>query len=382
MDKEYTYKFRLFPTEAQMTSLNKHFGSVRYVYNYFLDRRTKFYINAKEKQLSKKYLNYLDDAKALTELKQQKETEWLYDCNAQSLQHALKHLDGAFNRFYKKLGGYPKFKKRKNKQSFRIPQTVEIKEGKLHFTKFIEGIVYDQHRKTEGEIQNATITKNSAGQYFACISVTKDIQHKPKINKKIGIDLGIKTLVVGSDGTTYPNIKPYHNLEKLIKIRTKALNRTKRKEDGSDSKGRQKARQYLAKLHNKIANIRNNHLHQISSKIINENQVIAIEDLNVAGMMKNRKLSKSIWDCSWSELTRQIMYKADWYGREVIKVDRFFPSSKTCGYCGFINDNLTLADREWTCLRCNKTHDRDRNAANNILTQGLNTIQTVVEPRS
>ena len=388
MKKEYTYKFRLFPTEAQCTLLNKHFGSVRFVYNHFLDRRNQFYLNAKEKQLAKKSLNYLDDAKALTELKQQPETEWLYECNAQSLQHSLKHLDGAFNRFFKKLSGFPKFKSRRSKQSFRIPQTVEVHDGKVYFTKFMEGIAYDQHRPIEGTIQNATVVKNPAGQYFICIGVERDIQPKPKVEKQIGLDLGIKTLVVGSDGTTYPNIKPYRNLEKLIAQRTKAFERTKRikteqlDSDGKnivvDSKGRIKAREYLAKVYNRAANIRSNHLHQISSKIINENQVIVLEDLNVSGMMKNRKLSKSIWDCSWSELVRQIIYKADWYGREVVRVDRFYPSSKTCGkevngeVCGFINNNLTLEDREWTCPRCGTQHDRDRNAANNILRQGLN----------
>lgn len=388
MKREYTYKFRLFPTEDQKVLLNKHFGSIRWAYNHFLERRNQFYLNAKEKQLARKSLNYFDDVKHLTELKQQAETEWLYECNAQSLQHALKHLDGAFNRFYKKLGGFPKFKSRRSKQSFRVPQTVKIKNGKLYFTKFMNGIAYDQHREVEGEIQNATIVKNPAGQYFACIGVTKDIQPKPKVEKTIGIDLGIKTLVVGSDGTTYPNINPYRNLEKLIAQRTKAFERTKRVKtdkldsDGKniivDSKGRIKAREYLAKVYNKAANIRSNHLHQISSKIINENQVIVMEDLNVAGMMKNRKLSKSIWDCSWSELIRQIMYKAEWYGKTVVKIDRFYPSSKTCGACGFIKQDLTLEDREWNCPRCDVQHDRDKNSANNILIQGLNTKNKTV----
>lgn len=378
MKKEYTYKFRLFPTEKQKVLLNKHFGSIRFVYNYFLDRRNKFYLNAKEKQLAKKSLNYLDDAKALTELKKQEDKDWLYECNAQSLQHSLKHLDGAFNRFYKKLGGFPRFKSKRSKQSFRVPQTVEIRNGKVCFTKFMEGIAYDKHREIEGEIQNATITCNPAGQYFVCIGVKRDIQTKEKKEKAVGVDLGIKTLVVCSDGNTYPNIKPHKNLERLIKIRSKALSRTKRNKDGIESKGRLDARRYLAKVYNKASNIRNNHLHQISSRIINENQVIVLEDLNVKGMVKNRRLSKSISDCSWSELVRQLTYKADWYGREIIKIDRFYPSSKTCNECGFINDFLTLQDRKWTCPKCKTNLNRDLNAARNILRQGLNSKNKTV----
>jgi len=170
----------------------------------------------------------------------------------------------------------------------------------------------------------------------------------------VGIDLGVKDLATCSDGVVFPNIRPYRTLETTRRIRAKALSRTKK-----DSKGRNKARLALAKLDNKISNIRNNHLHQISHKIVNENQVTVMEDLNIKGMLKNRNLSKSIQDCSLSELVRQIAYKAKWYGREFIQISRWFPSSKTCGNCNYINDNLTLSDREWECPRCSVKHDRD-----------------------
>lgn len=367
MNCQYTYKLRLTPTKSQEVLLSKHFGSIRYVYNLFLDKRTKFYLNAKEKQLAKKTLNYNEMSAELTKLKTNVEHDWLNECNSQSLQHSLKHLETAFNRFFKKKSKYPKFKSRKNKQSFRIPQFVVVEEGRIYFPKFKEGIKIDQHREIEGSIENATISRNVAGQYFASIGVVRNIEHSPKLDKTIGIDLGIKSLVVCSDGTRFDNIKPLKQLEKLVRIRQKAVSRTEKK-----SNGRIKARLKLGKLQVKIANIRNNHLHQISHKLVSENQTLILEDLSVKNMMGNHRLAKSIGDCSWSELVRQICYKSDWYGRKVIKIDRYFPSSKTCSNCGYIKDDLTLKDREWTCPRCNAIHDRDYNASQNILRQGLN----------
>ncbi len=367
LKQEYTYQMRLYPNKEQEILLSKHFGSIRFVYNLFLDKRTKFYLEAKEKQLTKKTLTYVDMAKELTQIKGNEETEWLNECNSQSLQHAIKHLDGAYNRFFKKLAKYPRFKSKKNKQSFRIPQFVTIENGRIHFPKFKEGIKIDQHREIEGEINFATITRNKAGQYYACVGVTRTIEPKPKTNKMIGIDLGIKALVVCSNGKRFDNIKTTKKYEKLLKTRQQALSRTKK-----NSKGRDKARLKVGKLQVKIANIRHNHLHQITSKLINENQVICLEDLSVKNMMINRCLSKSIGDASWGELVRQLTYKAGWYGRKVVKIDRYFPSSKTCSHCGYVNENLTLGQREWDCPRCQEKLDRDWNASRNILRQGLN----------
>lgn len=364
---DYTYKFRIYPTPEQEVKLAKHFGSVRWCYNYFLNKRVKHYMTTKEQDLEKKSLNYNDDAKALTELKQKTETKWLNEVNSQSLQHALKHLDSSFNRFFKKLAKFPKFKSKNNKQSFRIPQHVKVENNKLHIVKFKEGVEINLHRPIEGEIRNATITKNSAGQYHVSIGVQREIKKLEPNDNIIGIDLGLKTLVTCSDGIVFENIRPYKTLQARRRILAKNVSRALK-----GSKGREKARNKLAKLDNHIHNIRHNHLHKVSHKIVSENQTIIMEDLNVSGMMKNRKLSKSVWDCSLSELVRQISYKSKWYGREFLQVSRWFPSSKTCSNCSYINDNLTLNDREWKCPRCETLHDRDFNASVNIKRQGLN----------
>ena len=369
MLQEYTYKLRISPNEEQMVLLDKHFGCIRWTYNYFLNLRTRFYLEAKEKQLAKKTLTYVDMAKELTQIKTHEETEWLNEVNSQSLQHSLKHLDGAYNRFFKKLAKFPRFKSKKNKQSFRIPQFVTIEEGRIYFPKFKEGIKIDLHREIEGEINYATITRNKAGQYYACIGVTRTIEPKSKTDKMIGIDLGIKSLVVCSDGQTFPNIKTTKQYEKQLRLRQKELSRTKK-----GSKGRDKARLKVGKIQVKIANIRHNHLHQITSKLIRDNQTIVCEDLSVKNMMSNRCLSKSIGDASWGELVRQLTYKAGWYGRKLVKIDRYFPSSKTCSHCGYINEGLTLDQREWKCPRCQENLDRDLNASLNILRQGLNNL--------
>ena len=361
----YTYKFRLYPTKEQETKLAKHFGCVRFVYNYFLNRRIKFYLKAKEQNLEKKSLNYNDDARELTSIK--KEFTWLKEVNYQSLQHALKHLESGFHRFYKKLAKFPRFKNKRAKQSFHVPQRVRVEGNRLYITKFREGIKVKLHRPIEGKICNATIIKNKAGQYFVCIVVKRHIEKYEPNENQVGVDLGVKTLATCSDGKIFPNIKPYRTLERKRRILAKALSRKIK-----GSRGREKARRKLAKLDLKIANIRKDYLHKVSHKLVSENQTIVVEDLNIKGMMNNRKLSKSIWDCSLYELVRQIKYKCKWYGREFLQVSRWFASSKICGSCGYVNDGLTLADREWVCPRCSMKHDRDRNAAKNILRQGLN----------
>jgi len=359
----YTYKYRLYPNKEQQIRLAAHFGCCRFVYNHFLAQRKNAYF------VTRKSSNYYEQAAELTKLKQEK--EWLYNANAQVLQFELKCLQTAYNNFFEKRSKLPKFHSRKDKQSFTIPQFIEINDNKLYFPKFKEGINVKLHRKIEGETRHATISMNRAGQYYVSILVERNIQQLPKVDKEIGVDLGICTLATTSTGKEYKNIRPHRTLQKRLQTLRKSLSRKK-----LGSSNRERARKLLAELHLKIANIRNNHLHKVSKNIIDENQVIVLETLNISGMMRNHCLAKSIADVSLSELVRQITYKAEWYGRTVIKVDRWFPSSKTCNGCGFVVESLPLNIREWTCPSCDVKHQRDKNAAINILAEGKRTVGT------
>ena len=359
----YTYKFRIYPTKDQQVRLSAHFGCCRFVYNHFLEQRKNSYL------ANQKSPNYYDQAADLTKLKNEK--EWLYDANAQVLQFELKCLQAAYNNFFEKRAKLPRFHSRKDKQSFTIPQFVAVEDNKLYFPKFKDGIPVRLHRQIEGEIRHATVSLNHAGQYYVAILVERSIKPLRKVKKEVGIDLGICALATTSSGKEYRNIRPYRSLQRRLRALNKSLHR---KNLGSSN--RERARKLLARLHVKIANIRNDHLHKVSHQIINENQVICLETLNVSGMMRNHCLAKSIADVSLAELVRQIEYKAQWYGRTVIKVDRWFPSSKTCSECGFVMNKLPLDVREWTCPKCRAKHHRDKNAAINILNEGKRTVGT------
>jgi len=367
--QHYSYKFRLYPTSEQEVLLNKHFGCTRFIYNYFLDKKTKHYLEAKEKNLAKKSLNYNHCCLEFTQLKRKDETIWLNDVSHSTIQQTLKNLDSAFNRFFKKLAKYPNFKKKSGKNSFRTCDHPLIQVNKISIGHFREGILFDNHRPVEGKIKSVTISKTPSGKYWASVLTEREIEPLPTNSKVVGIDLGITTLATCSDGTTYPNIRPLKNLE--VKLR-RACQSYSRKQKGS--KGKEKARVKRAKVYEKITNIRNDHLQKVTTKIVRENQTIILEDLNVEGMKKNRKLAKSISDVSLGAFSRMIEYKAKWYGRTVIKVSRWFPSSKTCSNCSYIKEDLTLSDRKWTCNRCNTCHNRDMNAAQNILVQGSNLL--------
>ena len=359
----YTYKYRIYPNESQQVLLNKHFGCVRFIYNHFLNQRVDAYMN------QQKTLNYYDNAASLTELK--KELIWLKEVNSQSLQFSLKCLEGAYGKFFARSAKFPRFKSKKSKQSFCVPQHGKIEDNLLFIGKFKQGIKIVIDRPVVGEIKHITVSKNPSGQYFACVCVEREIKKLPPKTKAVGIDLGIKTLAVQSDGKTYANIRPYKTLEKrLAKLQQWFARTTK----GTNL--HEKVRLRIAKLHQKISNIRNDHLQKISWQIIKNNGTIVLEDLNVKGMMKNHCLAKSIADVSLSELVRMIKYKAEWYGRTVLQVDRWFPSSKTCHECSYVKQDLTLDDREWVCPRCNVKHDRDLNAARNIRKQGITTAGT------
>ena len=354
-----SFKFQLLPTKDQKEKLSQHFGCRRFVWNYFLNRRKEEYLD------NKKTLNYYDCANELTKVKKQAEYNWLKEVNSQTLQHTLRDLDTAYNKFFRKETKFPIFKSKHKRQSFRVPQHISVKKDKIYFPKFKEGIKLNIHREF-GEIRFITISKTSTNKYF--VSLTCEVeQNKLKKNKnKIGVDLGIKNFAVCSNGDVFDNPKHYHKLEKKLKYNQRQLSK---KTKGGSTRGKQRLK--VAKIYEKITNSRSDFLHKLSRKLIDENQVICVEDLNVKGMMSNHKLAKSVANCGWGEFVRQLTYKAEWYGRTLIKIDRFFPSSKTCYDCGYINQELKLKDREWKCV-CGKNIDRDYNASLNILKQGLN----------
>jgi putative transposase len=345
--------------------LAKHFGCSRYLYNHFLARRKEEYLTTGRSN------NFVRDCKDLTALK--KEIVWLQEVNSQSLQQAIKNLDAAYGNFFEKRTKFPKFKSKHNKQSFRVPQSIKLVGDKLVIPKFLEGIKCKVHRPFNEEISFVTITKNKSGQYYCTLMVEKEIESHKKTKKEIGIDLGIKTLIVDSDGEKYENIKPLNSWKHKIKRMQRKLSKRRYKTANKQSNRIEKLRHKLAKLHQKVKDVRQNHLHQITKKLIDENQIIYLETLSVKNMMKNHCLAGAIADCGWHELTRQLEYKASWYGRTIIKIDRFFPSSKTCSKCHFIKQDLRLKDREWDCPECKSHHDRDINAAKMILLQGSKT---------
>lgn len=348
-------KYRLYPTEAQKMLLNKHIGSARFVYNLALETKQTAYAG------NQVNLSCFDLIKQLPELK--KECEWLKEVNSQTLQQSITNLDTAFTNFFKGQAKFPRYKsKKRGNQSFNVPQNVKLDfDGeKLIIPKFKKGIKAIFHRKFDGNIKQATISRTPTGKYFASVLIdTKDVNKpKTKITKEttIGVDLGIKDFLITSEGNVVSNPKFLKKkMGKLKYIQSKY----------SKHKGK-RTRNKLAKLHEKVANQRLDFLHKVSTKLIRDNQTIALETLNIKGMVKNHNLAQSITDVSWGMFTRILEYKAEWYGTNIIRIGTFEPSSKTCSCCGYINKELKLSDREWKCNGCGTIHDRDINAALNI----------------
>jgi putative transposase len=355
-----SYKYKIKPTEDQKVLLNKHFGSIRFAYNYFLNERKVEY------ETNKQSLNYNDNSATLTKLKKKEEFKWLKEINSQSLQHSLKGLDDAYNSFFKKRTGFPKFKSKHSKNSFKVPQFVKVFDGKLIIPKFRYHIEMIQDRKFKGEIRQATLSKTPTGEYFVSILVETEHQKLEKTGKQVGIDLGIKDFVITSDGYKYKNNRWTKTYAKNLKEHQQHLSR---KTKGSNRYNKQKLK--VAKIHKKIANSRLDNLHKVSTELIKKYDIIYLEDLNIKGMIKNHKLSKHIADASWGKFIALLEYKAEWNEKEVIKIDRFFPSSKQCNCCGYINQNLKLDVREWNCPSCKSKLDRDLNASKNILKEGI-----------
>ena len=360
-----SYKYKLKPNEEQIILLNKHFGSIRFAYNYFLNERKKEY------ETNKNTINYYDNAKSLTELKKLEEYSWLNEINSQSLQYSLKCLDGAYQNFFKFKKGFPKFKSKRCKNSFSVPQSVKLINGKLVIPKFKEPIDLILHRTFNGKIKSCTISKTPTNEYFVSILVETEHNKTPKTGKTIGIDLGLKDFVITSEGYKYKNNRYTKTYEKLLK---KAQQHLSRKTKGSNGYYKQKLK--VSKLHKKITNSRLDNLHKVSTDLIKKYDIIVLEDLNIKGMIKNHKLAKHISDVSWSKFVELLTYKAEWNDKQIVKIDRFFPSSKTCNCCGYINQNLDLSIREWTCPSCNTKLDRDLNASINILKEGYKLISS------
>jgi len=353
------YKYRIYPNKVQQELLEKHFGCVRFCFNRGLDKKIKAY------QQDKKRLSCFDLINELAKLKKEKEFEWLNEVNSQSLQMALRNLDNAFTNFFRKQNKFPNFKSKKhNINSFQIPQHLKLSD-KLDIPK-IKGIKIIQHRKLEGKIKTATVSKTPTGKYYISILVEQDkkLPKKPKIkeNTAIGIDLGIKTFATLSDGRKIDNPKYLKNSLKKLRRQQRWLSR---KIKGSNNRKKQVKKVVL--IHEKITNQRSDFLHKFSYQITHEKQVntIAIEDLNVKGMVRNHCLAQAISDVSWTEFRRQLEYKTEWYGKNLLVIGRFEASSKTCS-CGQVNQELKLSDREWICPECGVKHDRDILAANNI----------------
>jgi putative transposase len=355
-----SYKYKIKPTEDQKVLLSKHFGSIRFAYNYFLNERKLEY------ETNKQTLNYNHNSAALTKLKKQEEFKWLKEINSQSLQHSLKSLDDAYNSFFKKRTGFPKFKSKHKKNSFKVPQSVRVINSELIIPKFKDPIKMIQDRKFKGEIKQCTLSKTSTDEYFVSILVETEHKKFEKTGKEVGIDLGIKDFLITSDGFKYKNNRYTKTYAKKLKEYQQHLSR---KVKGSNRYSKQKIK--VAKLHKKITNSRLDNLHKVSTELIKKYDVIYLEDLNIKGMIKNHKLSKHIADVSWGKFLTILEYKANWNDKEIIKIGRFFPSSKQCNNCGFINQNLKLDIREWICPSCNTKLDRDLNASKNILKEGI-----------
>lgn len=372
------FSFRLYPTPEQEKNLASQFGQTRFVYNFFLRKRIDYYTANKGKE--KQSLNYHDTAKMLTELKQQSDTIWLKESNAQSLQQSLRHLDTAYNNFFNNSFKFPNFKKKGRKQSFSVPQhfEVDIEAKRLHIPK-LTPLKIILHREIEGLMKSITVSSTPSGKYFASIlcEIEKNINPK-ETGGEIGIDVGLKSFFVASNGETVDSPKYLRKSEDKL---TRLQQLLSRKVKGSSR--RNKTRIKVARIHDNISNQRKDFLHKLSHRLVRDNQSIFAEDLHVKGIMANHCLAKSVADSGWAEFFRQVKYKSEWNGVYFGQIDRFFPSSKRHNACGWINESLSLKDREWTCQSCGQVVDRDFNASQNILQFGkLNMVgQELPKPK-
>ena len=355
-------RIRLYPTPEQQQKLVVQFGCARWVYNNALALTQQTY------QETGKGLSYHALAIRLPKLKQ--EFEWLKDADSQVLQQSLQNLALAFDRFFAKHAKYPRFKLKNDRQSIQYPQRVKLEGGRIYLPKvgWVKCVV---HREIRGKFKTVTVSRNSCGQFHASILTDSEMPLPPVSTegKAIGIDVGLLDLAVTSEGSKYSNPRHIKLAQRNLKRKQQKL---ARKVKGSNS--RAKARRLVARAHQRVADARRDHLHKLSRRIVNENQVIVVEDLHVKGMMKNPNLAKAISDAGWGMLTRFLEYKCERDGKAFIKTNRWFPSSKACSSCSHVCEKMGLEVRHWTCSHCGASHDRDVNAARNIRDEGLRVL--------
>ena len=356
------FKYRFYPTSEQRLTLAQTFGCTRFVYNWALALRTNSYYQGQNS------LSYTDTSNALTKLKKDPEKAWLKQVSAVPLQQGLRHLNTAFTNFFAGRSKYPKFKKKNNRNSAHYaPNAFKWEDGKLTLAKMSQPLKIRWSRYFKGQPKKVIVSRDSANRYFVSFLVEEELEQWELGLGKIGIDLGVKDVLVASNGFASGNPKYYQKYQARLKTLQRRL---ARKQQGSNN--RYKTKLKVAKLHTKIADCRRDFLHKLTTRLVRENQAIYTETLAVKNMMANHKLAKAIADCGWREALRQFQYKCQWHKRKLGAIDRWFPSSKRCSRCGYILDKLPLEVRKWTCPNdsCRTIHLRDENAAKNILAVG------------
>ena len=385
MIRQYTYKFRLYPNKEQMSFINEQLGYNRFVYNFFLERSESLYKNYGVKDGYKQYSNNL----ILPNLK--KGFPFLKNAMSQSLQQSLKHLESAYRNFFHGRAEYPNFKKKYGVNGLSIPQGFEIDGNGIYMPKLKTPLRVKFHRKVNETVKSITITKTKTGKYYVSMLVEKEFKLLPKNGVVAGIDVGIKDYATITSGTSYGDkttvkianpkylVKAQKQLVKLQRQLDRKVHPRKNGDKTRISNNYREFKKSVAKQYEKVSNQRKDFLHKLSSRTVNDSQVIVLEDLNIKGMVKNRHLSKSISDVSWSKFVDMLKYKYEWYGRQILKVNRFYPSSKACSTpgCGYIHKDLKLSERFWVCPECGALHDRDVNASINLFIEGLNLILKV-----
>jgi putative transposase len=365
MNQKCAYHYRCYPTHAQAAVLARTFGCARFVYNWALRLRTDAYYERQER------ISYADTSAALTTLKQQPDTTWLNEVSSVPTQQALRHLDKAFRNFFEGRAKYPAFHKKHSAQSAEYTTSAfrwNAETRTLTLAKMATPLhIHWSRPLPDGSVPTTiTISRDTAGRYFVSILIEAEIAPLPPANTHVGIDLGLHDVVALDSGEKVGNPRFFAQDEQRL---AKAQRRLARKKRGS--RNRDKARRTVARIHARIADRRRDFTHQLSTRIIRENQTICVESLRVKAMVKHPTLAKAIHDVGWGEFVRQLEYKANWYGRTLVKIDKWYPSSKRCFACGHVLDSLTLDIRQWTCPECGAVHDRDVNAAQNILAAGL-----------